>query len=267
MVLEKLINFGLSHNEAKVYLALMELGSGTVTQIARRAKVTRTNAYHLLNSLLVHGLASMNQGKGKIVFSAEKPERLLYIMREKMDEVERQFKEAEDLIAELRTVHKGPEQKMKVRYYEGNEGIITVYEDMLRARTKILEYSSPEERQKFSPEYFQKYYARRTAKGLETDSVMAKTPESIKLKQRDLASFSVTKIIPESFKMGADISVYDDKVAIMSLKEKFAIIVESAEVSGALRKLLTLAHERAEDYNKLQDGEYRRRDKEQDKNS
>jgi len=250
MILEKLIDFGLSHNEAKVYLALMELGSSTVTQIARRAKVTRTNAYHLLNSLLVHGLASMNQGKGKIVFSAEKPERLLFMMKEKMDEMERQFKDAENLIAELRTVHKGPEQQMKVRYYEGNEGIITVYEDMLRSRTKIIEYSSAEERQKFSSDYFQKYYARRTARGLETSSVMAQAPEALKLKERDPLSFSVTKIVPEDFKTGTDISVYDDKVAIASLKEKFAVIVESPEVSAALRKLLTLAHERAEDYDK-----------------
>jgi sugar-specific transcriptional regulator TrmB len=251
MALEKLIEFGLSPNEAKVYMALLEVGSSTVTQIARRAKVTRTNAYHLLNSLLVHGLASMNQGRGKTVFSAEKPERLLYMMKERMDDAERMYKEAGNLINELRSFHKGPEQKMKVKYYEGKEGIVTVYEDTLRAKSKVFEYGSAEERQKFDPEYFKKYYENRAEKGVETVSIMPKSPDSIKLKSKDSVSASVTKIVPEEFNTGTDISVYDDKVAIMSLKEKFAIVIESEEISNSLKKLLTLARERAEDYDKL----------------
>ncbi|MFA6992387.1 MAG: helix-turn-helix domain-containing protein [Candidatus Gracilibacteria bacterium] len=251
MVLERLIEFGLSHNEAKVYMALMELGSSTVTQIARRAKVTRTNAYHLLNSLLVHGLASMNQGKGKTVFSAEKPERLLYMMKEKMDEAEKRYKDAENLIAELRTLHKGTEEKMKVRYYEGEEGIITVYEDTLRAHGKILEYASADERLKFSPEYFHKYYERRAEKGIETDAIMAKNTESLRLKQRDEANASMIKIIPEEFGSATDVSVYDGKVAIVSLKDKFAVVLESDEIANAFKKILTLSNERAQDYTKL----------------
>lgn len=250
-MLEKLKEFGLSPNEAKVYLALLELGSSSVTEIARRAKVTRTNAYHLLNALLTYGLVSTNENQSKVTFSAEKPERLLYMVRDRLNKAEKAYKEAEELMPELRSIYHDPEQKLRVRYYEGVEGIITAYEDTLRARNKkILGYASVEDQHSFFPGYFPEYYERRTDLGIRVECILAETDDSLRIKSLDKSHIRTSMIVPESYKISPEINIYDDKVAIMSLKEKFGVIIESREVTDAFKKLFKLAYEKAEEYDK-----------------
>lgn len=249
-MLDKLIEFGLSDKEARVYLALLELGPSSVTDIARRSKVTRTNAYHLLSGLLSHGLASSNEGESKVIFSAEKPERFLYMMKGKMLEAERKYKDAEKMMPELQSVFHDPGKKVKVRYYEGVEGIISAYEDTLTARDKILGYASVEYQHSFFPGYFPEYYERRTKKGIRVECFLAESVASQKIKDLDKAHLRVTKIVPKKFAISPEINIYDDKVAILSLKERFGVIVESGEVAEAFRKMFELAYERADLYDK-----------------
>ncbi len=260
-MIPKLIEFGLSEKEAKIYLALVELGPSSVTEIARRARVTRTNAYHLLNSLLTHGLVSSNQGEAKVIFSAEKPDRLLFMMKEQLHEAERNFKLAEELMPELKSIYHDPEKKVSVRYYEGVEGIITAYEDTLTAKGKIFGYASVEHQHSFFPGYFPEYYTRRSELGIEVDCFLADSEESRKVKSMDKHHRRRTRIIPEKFKISPEINIYDDKIAIMSLKERFGVIIESGEVADAFMKMFTLAFERAEQYDKELLGEKKKKSK------
>ena len=48
---EKLEQIGLDPKEAKVYLAMLELGETTVARIAQKSKIKRTTAYDLVDSL------------------------------------------------------------------------------------------------------------------------------------------------------------------------------------------------------------------------
>ena len=249
-MLKKLIDFGLSEKEAKVYLALLELGPSSVTEIARRARVTRTNAYHLLSALLTYGLVSSNESESKVIFSPEPPDRFLLLMKEKMNEAERQYKEAENLMPEMRSVFHDPEKKVKVRYYEGVEGIITAYEDTLTAKDKIFGYASVEYQHSFFPGYFPEYYERRTGKGIHVECFLAESDDSGRVKEQDKKHLRTTKILPKKFAISPEINIYDDKLAILSLKEKFGVIIESKEVTGAFKKMFQLAYERAEQYDR-----------------
>lgn len=249
-MIDKLMDAGLSEKEAKVYLALLELGTSTVTELARRAKVTRTNAYHLLNALLSYGLVSSNQEEAKMFFSAEKPERLLYFMKERLNRTERTYEEIENLLPELRSIYHDPEQKVRVRYYEGVEGIISVYEDTLTAKSKILGYASVEQQHAFFPGYFPAYYDRRTAKGIKVECFLAETSDSLRIKEMDKKHLRKSLIVPKQFSISPEINIYDDKIAILSLKEKFGVVIESKEVADAFKKMFALAYERAEQYDK-----------------
>ncbi len=247
-MLSKLIASGLSEKEAKVYFALLELGTSTVTEIARRAKVARTNTYHLLNALLGYGLVSSNQDEAKMVFTAEKPERLLYLMKERLHGAEQNYEEVENLLPELRSIYHTPEKRVKVRFYEGVEGIISAYEDTLTAKSKILGYASVEHQYSFFPGYFPEYYERRTRKGIKVDCFLAESDDSLRIKAMDKKHLRTSLIIPKKFSISPEINIYDDKIAILSLKEKFGVIIESMEVADAFRKMFILANERAFEY-------------------
>ena len=63
-MLTQLKHIGLSENEAKVYLAMLELGPSPVLEIAAKAGINRPTAYAQIESLKKMGLVSM-QTKGK----------------------------------------------------------------------------------------------------------------------------------------------------------------------------------------------------------
>jgi predicted DNA-binding transcriptional regulator len=55
---ETLEKLGLNEKEAKVYLALLELGQDTVQNIAQRASITRPTTYNILDALVKKGLTT-----------------------------------------------------------------------------------------------------------------------------------------------------------------------------------------------------------------
>jgi sugar-specific transcriptional regulator TrmB len=249
-MLDYLIRFGVPEKEAKVYLALLELGPSSVSQVAKRAKVPRTNTYHLLNSLVSKGLVTFQDNASKMVFAAEDPQRIVQMLRSQAEEYQRLHQEAKQLMPEFQSIFNKDDSKLHVRFFEGVEGLISAYEDTLTAQSEILGYASVEYQHSFFPGYFPNYYTRRTKRGIGVKCFLADSEESRRIKSLDKAHLRETHIVPSRFAISPEINIYDDKVAIMSLKEKFGAIIESREVADAFRKIFELAFERAKQYDK-----------------
>lgn len=251
-MLALLEKFGLSKKEAQIYVALLELGPSSVAEVSKRSKVSRTNVYHILNSLTNTGLVSLAPADDstKMVFSAENPSRILQMLRNERDKYERLYSEAESLVPELQSIYDKKDGKLKVRFFEGVEGVISAYEDTLTAKTEILASASVEYQHSFFPGYFPAYYHRRTKKGISVRCILADSEDSRRIQKLDETHIRKTLIVPSKFKISPEINIYDNKVAIMSLKEKFSAIIESQEVAEAFKKLFELAYERAEEYDR-----------------
>jgi len=74
---------GLSKNEAKVYLALLELGSATVGNISKKSKVHRTNVYDSLTKLESKNLVNCIEKDGTKYFNARDPKEIMNLIKEK----------------------------------------------------------------------------------------------------------------------------------------------------------------------------------------
>ncbi len=74
---------GLSPNEAKIYGALLSYGGSSVSTIALRAKVHRTNTYDLLRRLIVKGLVYEVLGAREASYEAVDPQKLRELLDEK----------------------------------------------------------------------------------------------------------------------------------------------------------------------------------------
>ena len=95
---QKLENMGLSRHEARVYLALLELGRGTVTQIAQSAQMNRTTGYDILERLSLYGLASRaGTGTKKKHYAAEPPVRLKQYLENKKSQADRRLEDVGDV--------------------------------------------------------------------------------------------------------------------------------------------------------------------------
>ena len=130
--MEKILEeIGLTPGEARVYLALLELGFSTVSPISKKAKVSISKIYTLLEGLIRKGLVS-SIAKNKVKhFKASNPERIIDFLEEKKKKIEEEEKEVKKKLPELKGKFTKAEKRPVAEVYEGIKGIKTFFEEML----------------------------------------------------------------------------------------------------------------------------------------
>ena len=238
---DSLLSMGFSEKEANVYLALLELGKGAVSNIARKAGLNRTTGYHILDSLAGKGLVSISGKEPLQEYVAESPERITELLKAKFEEYEKYLNQAKQTVPQLKSFH-NVSDRPKVRFYEGKQGLIDVYEDTLNSREPILAYANIEAMDKALPGYFEGYYKRRTKKGIKIRAIFPENPQSIFRTSRNKAEARESVLVPEDrYYFSPEINIYNNKVMVASLKERLGIIIESTEIADAMKKIFELA--------------------------
>lgn len=245
-----LLEIDFSAKEADVYLAILTLGRGTASQVAREAHILRTTVYEVLSSLFNKGLVTLSGREPKQEYVAESPDKLEEYISVQLKQKEKDLKQAETiLIPQLKSIH-AVKNRPKVMFYEGKEGLQRVYEDTLSSTEEIRAYASVEDIQPTLPHYFPLYYKRRAAKGI---AIRAIFPESSDARERSSLNKEekrTSAIIPKKFGFHPEINIYDNKVMIASLREKLGIIIESSEIADAMKKVFELAWSEAQKLDK-----------------
>lgn len=78
-----LLDVGLTNAEAKIYVCLLELGSTTVTNIAEKTKIHRTNVYDSLKKLVDKGVVSVMKQDNIAFYDACNPSVFISLLKEK----------------------------------------------------------------------------------------------------------------------------------------------------------------------------------------
>jgi sugar-specific transcriptional regulator TrmB len=236
-----LISMNFSEKEADVYLALLELGKGTVSVIARKSNLNRTTGYHILDSLAVKGLVSVSGKEPLQQFVAESPERIIELLQKKFEEYQNYLKEAKETVPQLKPFH-NITNRPKVRFYEGKQGLIDVYEDTLTSHEPLRAYANFDDMHKAMPDYFPSYYVRRAKKGLGIKGIVPLTPAALERQEHNKEEARDMVFVPaDKYYFSPEIDMYDNKVMIASWRENLGIIIESAEIADAMKKIFELA--------------------------
>src|SRR3989344_760248 len=192
---EELIAIGLSKNKAKIYLALLEPGK-----------------------------------EPKQEYIAESPDKIEALLKREVNATEEHLKEIKNILPELKSLH-NVAGRPKVRFYEGKQGLIEVYEDTLTSHETILAYATVDDMHRALPNYFPEYYKRRADKGITIKAIIPKTEIGKERASHDKEEMRETALIPpDKYYFSPEINIYDDKVMIASWREKLGIIIESAEI-------------------------------------
>ena len=87
-ILNILKQLGLSEKKARIYLALLELGGGSVIDIAKKTKIKRTTVYNILPELMDEGLIIKTKRHSQTFYLAEDPENLKDSLQSKLELVD-----------------------------------------------------------------------------------------------------------------------------------------------------------------------------------
>jgi len=242
---QELINLGLSDKEAKTYLATLELGYDTVQNIAKKANINRPTAYVVLDSLRKKGIVTTFEKDKKTYYSAESPDRLVSLLQKQREEIKIKEKEFSKLLPEFKAIFNLSKEKPTVRFFEGKPGLMAMREDFLKTTDKKIEafYNIDDLNKVFTEEENQEFTVKRSKKNIKTFTIYTSIKGPLKRPQAP----GQRKFIPfDKYPVSSDITIYNNKVAIASLKGKLSgVIIESKEIANTLRSLFYLAFESA----------------------
>lgn len=241
-LLQELKSVGLSENEARVYLAMLELGPATMLQIAAKAEVKRPTAYAEIESLKKKRLVSVAVRGKKHLFRAESPEEFERLLSEEQKTFEEKHSELTKALPELLTLHSLAEHKPIVRYFEGKEGLSRMQEEFLKAKEKqVLVISAIDEVNRVFPDHHESYRIRRIAKKIRSQLIYtSERGDYLRGQNRDM--LRETRFVdPKGFSFNVDITIFDNTVAIASLKGKLlGVLITNHEVASSFKGLFNL---------------------------
>ena len=154
MIKDLLKNAGFSDKEIEVYTALLKLGSSVASAIAKRADINRSTTYVILDALVKHGLVSVFERRGVKMYNAVSPDDLIKHLERKARQYAELARRAKELAPELKLLQKTgakSELRPKVRLFEGQEGLRTVYGEMLSALEGIRGHAPKKGEFRISP--------------------------------------------------------------------------------------------------------------------
>jgi len=240
---ETLQQLGMHEKKASVYLACLELGAATAYLIAKKVGLKRPTVYDLADQLMKEGLLHKSMRGQVKYFSAADPEKLIRLLKAK----ERLASEA---MPELQNLYNSPKAKPLIRYFEGEEGIVEMYEDSLRSCKKgdeILAYVG-EDVLRHLPTHAADYVRRRIEKGIVLRGIYKNNPALKKYTEKSREQLRVARVLDEKiFPVANETNIYKNKIAIASYgTEMFGMIIESGEIARSQKAIFELAWKGAE---------------------
>lgn len=229
-----LTSLGLTEKEAKVYLACTEIGTGVVSSIGQAAGINRVTTYDILEKLKQRGLVSYFTKKKIKYFSSTDPEILLEEFEKRTNDLRLSLPKFKKLTGETKTP--------RVRYFEGLEGIKNIYAETLSSKSEILNFSNSTEVRKQWPNYDKEYVEKRAKKKIFLRGLSPKDKAGETVHSENKKYFREIRLIPaKQFDFSNEISIYDNKVAIISFKnELIGMIIESHEIANSQRAIFNM---------------------------
>lgn len=260
-MLEQLKKIGISENEAKVYMALLDLGSATAQDISKKAGIPRPTVYVQLEDLKKIGLASTFEkeptrkgGATKTMFRAESPEHLVRFVAHQKAAVSEKEELLKVMLPDLGKYFENAGERPKVRFFEGIEGLKTMQAETVKQFPKlkeILNITSLDAVFGIFPTLTEDYSSLRIKHGVHS-RIIYSTKKAPFLKNTDQKMLRRSRFIPpEKFPYINDLGIIGNSVEFSVLKEKpFGIIIENEDIAESMRSFFNLAWEAAEKYNK-----------------
>jgi sugar-specific transcriptional regulator TrmB len=132
-----LLQLGFDEHEAVVYLALLELEAVSIRKVAEATGINRGTTYEVIKRLVGQGLVTVRTSGKREYYSAESPEKIYDIIRDMRKDLLQTQKIAADIVPKLLVRSARPQGSPLVKYYEDDDGIVTILKDVLQTCRKL----------------------------------------------------------------------------------------------------------------------------------
>ncbi|HWQ99774.1 MAG TPA: helix-turn-helix domain-containing protein [Candidatus Methylomirabilis sp.] len=243
--LKQLIAIGLSDKEARVYIAVLELGPSSVQEIALKSDVNRATTYLMLDTLKERGLVSSYDDAKRTVFVAETPKKLVELVEREARNLDEKREKVVIFVPELEAMYRTQRNKPVVRFYEGEEGlrslrdyltriVTTQFDTFARLNASLGQVAQHDEERRLGilrhDTRYRMLYA--ASPGVEIPRFPSDAMKQIEIR--------FASAIP--FHFDGEIGIIDEAAYLVSTSPKaMATIMESAQIATLMRAQFELA--------------------------
>lgn len=230
---------GLTQKEAAVYLATLELAQASVLRIAQKTEIKRPTVYITLDTLCEKGFVVSIPKGSKTLYQAIDPKDILVKCKEKVAA----FK---DTLPEFLSLANAAPGKAKIRFFEGKNSLLALYENEIFRSKRIAGITSMRELRKvFSLDELTGMLHIMKSGGGKINEIDEDSPESREYRaEKDRLELGQTKCLPKGFAFEIDFLLYDNCVAMISIKNRMAVVIEDRAIAGAQRQFFNFLWDR-----------------------
>lgn len=234
---ELIEGLGFSPKSAKVYLATLALGEGTVQDIAKQAKLKRTTVYSLLEELISAGALVKTHREKKTYYVADAPTRLLIRARDRI----REFEEA---LHELEAHKASASDRPRTYFLYGVPGFKQVWQKLFDSKEKeYLIITQGDSFLNFVHEGYilQEIIAAKRKLGISSRQLVSDSPYTRKIISKDLQENRRSKLLPARHKLPYTQIITQKFVALISPRfENMLLVIESESFAQTQASLFNI---------------------------
>lgn len=221
----QLERIGLPPEQAALYVALVEAGKQTQSDLARATNTNRTSLNPHLKALLRAGLISQSRVGKRTVYYAEPPRKLERFVKEREQALSSVLPQLQEHYA--RNTH-----QPKTRLFLGEDGLRHIHQEIAETANYIKTVFAPEDFLSVltldDSRYFHLTIARREVplKGLCRDT----------RKNRELVAQAAgeptikTRFMPPHFNFSVEVTIFNQQIVFYSWQNRFAVAIDSLEI-------------------------------------
>ncbi len=228
---EQLTSLGLTQGEAKVFLAMIQIGPSRVGKIVEISGVSQSKIYNVLDRLVLKGLASYNIQDNIKHFQSLEPSRLHEYIHKKEDEIKRQKEGITQLVNDL-TKNIYATKRSTSEIFVGERSLRSAYMTLLSDAKKgdMLRYfyPYPNAHENASP-FYSRFYKYQKSKGLVERGIVTidfKNSKHFKEIPKDV------KLRYVNFPLPGTIDMLMNKLLIVDWKTITGILITSSEIAS-----------------------------------
>lgn len=237
-IITALETYGLTKNEATVYVSLLKKLESTAFEIAKQTEIPRATVYLTLDSLKKQNIISQFRKNNVAYFTPESPSQLTRLLKKKEEVLN-------EIMPQIRAITSQNIETPTTKLYVGLDGIKTGLEDILETlkeqKIKQIQATSQPDLLTYLPKYFPHWLKQR-------EDLRVYTRLILPAHARNYLSTNAlreVKYLPDKFPFTCSVTIYNKKVAFFSLEgsEPYSVILESESVAHMFAQFFSFTWE------------------------
>ena len=236
-VTKVLENVGLSTNEIKIYLTLLETGPSLAGKLSKESGVNRTSTYDALQRLMEKGVISYIIKANRKWFQAEAPAKLVDFLKEQETNIK-------SIMPKLEALHSSSKETRNVSIYRGYKAIKSIFQD-------IVKQGKPNDVFGSEVRFLEKmpYYVPHYIKEIDKKNIPIRVIIREGRKTGEKSKTTEFRTLPMKVESPVSTNIYADKIAITIWTDPpEAVVIQSKTAAEAYRNFFDVVWKSAKKY-------------------